>query len=443
MPGPGQVDVKGQSPLSVLLYNFEVGSNTVKSEHMRALLQKVVPLLDGGGSVTIVGMASYTGHEKVNVDLSKRRAQATLNTLSRTVADTGKSAKVKVGVSRGWANAAASGEKYGTEDSRFRSVLVTAWLLPDPPPAPPDLSNMVPLPDMPPTLGDAFDKLSVGEAGVSTAFSIAELFTGAAFVSVATTVVMPILDSIFTILSLPIAWIAAGKLAHFNGWVRGFTDSMQEMAQTYQDPKLDPAKSDTWPALPHPVPHFEWNVPDSQLTADQQEDRGGRREGCDKAFEAIQGLDANPKDVSAQVNGKEVKFKMTGKALLWTLWQTTKGRVGAKFLEQINKKLREQGKKSGPSSSLCRHQVPPLTSLEMRPPPHKRAARKPPLSSPYGARHSRSVLTNQTSRRAIRSRRWTSQSRASTLVKRPKGIVLLAAAFMCPPPPGYEGPRNP
>ena len=58
MPGPGQVDVKGQSPLSVLLYNFEVGSNTVKSEHMRALLQKVVPLLDGGGSVTIVGMAS-------------------------------------------------------------------------------------------------------------------------------------------------------------------------------------------------------------------------------------------------------------------------------------------------------------------------------------------------------------------------------------------------
>ena len=87
---------------------------------------------------------------------------------------------------------------------------------------------------------------------------------------------------------------------------------------------------------------------DSQLTADQQEDRGGRREGCDKAFEAIQGLDANPKDVSAQVNGKEVKFKMTGKALLWALWQTTKGRVGAKFLEQINKKLREQGKKEWP-----------------------------------------------------------------------------------------------
>ena len=39
---------------------------------------------------------------------------------------------------------------------------------------------------------------------------------------------------------------------------------------------------------------------------------------------------------------------MTGKALLWALWQTTKGRVGAKLLEQINKKLREQGKKEWP-----------------------------------------------------------------------------------------------
>ena len=61
----------------------------------------------------------------------------------------------------------------------------------------------------------------------------------------------------------------------------------------------------------------------------------------------------------------------------------------------------------------------------------KRAAREPPLSSSYGARHSRSVLTTQTSRRAIWSRMWTSHSRASTRVQRPRGIVLLAAAFMC------------
>jgi hypothetical protein len=125
---------------------------------------------------------------------------------------------------------------------------------------------------------------------------------------------------------------------------------MQEMAQTYKDPNLDPNKSDTWPALPHPVPHFEWNVPDSQLTADQQEDRAGRREGCDKAFESIKGLDTNPKDITATAKGKEVKIKMTGKVLLWGLWQMTKGGVGGKFLERINKKLREQGKKEWPLS---------------------------------------------------------------------------------------------
>lgn len=349
MSGPGQFYVEGQSPLDILLYNFDIGSSGVKFEHLMALLQNVVPLLDNGGSVTIVGMASYTGQEKVNVELSKRRAQATLSALCRLVAEKGKSAKVKVGISQGWANAVASGERYGTEDSRFRSVLVTAWALPDPPKVP-DLTKIMPLPDMPQTLGEAFDKLSVGEAVVSTAFSIAELFTEAAFVTVATSIVMPILDGIFTILSLPMAWVAAGKLAHFNGWVRGFIDSMQDMAQTYKDTNLDPNKSDTWPTLPHPAPHFEWSVPDSQLTADQQEDRAGRREGCDKAFESIQGLNANPKDIAATADGKKVNVKVTGKVLLWALWQMTKGGVGNKFLEQINKKLREQGKKEWPLS---------------------------------------------------------------------------------------------
>ena len=116
-----------------------------------------------------------------------------------------------------------------------------------------------------------------------------------------------------------------------------------------------------------------------QLTADRREDRGGRREGCDKAFEAIQGLDANPKDVSAQVNGKEVKFKMTGKALLWALWQTRAVSARNSSSRSIRNCV-SKAKKSGPSSSLCRHQVPPLTSLEMRPPPHKRAALRPPSS---------------------------------------------------------------
>ena len=357
--GPGGIEQISQSPFSVRLYNFGIGRprpdevakpGAMKSEFL-PWLRKVAWMLNRSGSATIVGMASYTGQEQTNMELSKRRALATMTALHIMVDDVGKRAKIKLGLSRGWASAAAAGDKYGTEDPRFRSVVVTAWLLPDPPPPKlPDLTTLVQLPDIPDTLGHVFDGISLGEGVISTGISLAELITEATVVAEVLAPIAAVVDVLFLIGGLLFTWIKTGQLAHLNGWVRGFVDSMQDMAGTYRDPHLDPTKPETWPALPHPTPGYSRDVRESNLKSDEQENRAGWREGCDKAFEVIQDLDTNPSPTELTVNnnGKDIKIKVTGKVLLAALWPTSNGDVKGKFLELINRKLREQGKGSWP-----------------------------------------------------------------------------------------------
>jgi hypothetical protein len=348
--GPGKVEVISRSPLSVLFYNFDVGSDVVKTEHMSGLFQHIVPLLDAGGSATLVGMASRSGSEAFNIGLAKGRAAKTLGALARIVGDTGKAAHAKLGYSEGSAAAARAGDKAGAENPRFRACVVTAWFQSVPPkPVLPDGSSAVDLNAMPEvTVGDYMNPASLIEAGVSTGVTIAELITTAAWVAVAVPI-MAVLDAIFNFLTLIWAWKSADERAHFNGWVRGFIDGWQEMANAFSDPKLDPNHPEKWPAIPHPVPKFEWNVPDSELLTSQQEDRKGRREGAEASFKAIQELENNPKDLV--IKGKsEIHLKGTGKVVLWVIYQARKSDVSGGILELINKKLHEKGKGDWPLS---------------------------------------------------------------------------------------------
>jgi len=340
---PGMVEVTSTTPLAVLFYNFKKNSDVVKYEHLSELTKRIAPLLDAGGSVTLIGMASRTGPEGFNIRLSRSRAANMLGALARIVGDRGKSARAALGVSEGSANAARAGDAAGVENPRFRAVSITAWLSADPPdPQLPDGYADIDVSDLPnTTVGHFMDPGAVIEGGVSTAVSIAELISEAAWIGVAAEL-FPILDGVFLIVGLIWTFKEADDLAHFNGWAGAFAQAWQDMASTYSDKKLDPHHPEDWPAIPKPSPHFQYNVPDSALNASDQMARAGMREGVEAAYKAVQNLELNPKDLKVPKTGEVIKG--TGKVTLWWMYQARKGDVYGAVMESINKKLHEKGK---------------------------------------------------------------------------------------------------
>jgi hypothetical protein len=347
LDGPGGVEVTSTTPVSVLFYNFGKNSDIVKYEHLNGLVRHIAPVLDQGGSVTLIGMASRTGPEGFNVRLSRARAASMLSALARIVGDRGKAAHAKLGISEGSANAARAGNAPGFENPRFRAVSITAALSSDPPdPQLPDGYSDVDTSDLPSvTVGDFMDRFGVAEGFVSTTVSIAELISEAGWVVIAAEW-FPVIDGVFLVIGFIWTFKEADDLAHFNGWARGFMDAWQDMASTYSDRKLDPHHPENWPDIPKPSPHFQYNVPDSALTASDQEARRGMREGADAAYKAVQNLEQNPKDLKVPKTNEIIKG--TGKVTLWWIYQARKGDVSGAVLEAINKKLHEKGKGDWP-----------------------------------------------------------------------------------------------
>jgi len=62
------------SYLSVLMYNFDIGSAVLKPEHLHYIETTVYPYLSKKLPATIVGLASRTGPDAFNMTLSKARA---------------------------------------------------------------------------------------------------------------------------------------------------------------------------------------------------------------------------------------------------------------------------------------------------------------------------------------------------------------------------------
>lgn len=156
MKSPGKINEYGQGTyVTAKLYNFEINKFDIKPEHSAWLIGAVVPKLWAGGSLTIIGLASRTGTDALNMKLSENRSRAVIDLLRRFVPN---NFKVAVEVAMGERAALYAGVKDGVEQENWRGVIISAWDKPVPPPPPPP-----PKPVLPPSPVDRkFDKRWLG-----------------------------------------------------------------------------------------------------------------------------------------------------------------------------------------------------------------------------------------------------------------------------------------
>jgi len=125
--GPGQVETRclvsppGSRRQGWSLFNFDIDDATLKAEHQRWLDENLVPLLGQRGvTVALRGTASRSGNAAYNQQLSNRRVEAVRNYLLSK----GATVTQLVASAGGEGDAAAAGQADGTEDARFRAVVV-------------------------------------------------------------------------------------------------------------------------------------------------------------------------------------------------------------------------------------------------------------------------------------------------------------------------------
>ncbi len=117
----------------VRLSHFNIGSHGLHPDHLAFLTSSVVPVLDKGGSILLMGMASRSGSAASNQALSQRRNDEVLKRL-RSISR----ANFKVNQSVAVGEEAARDAKVadGKEDPYWRAVQIVYWGNPEPPPPP-------------------------------------------------------------------------------------------------------------------------------------------------------------------------------------------------------------------------------------------------------------------------------------------------------------------
>ena len=136
MSGPGRIHIFEQRAdmARSRLWNFDIDSARLKPEHERWLLQNGVPLLVRGGSLRIIGLTSRSGSANHNHHLSKRRQDAVIEFLRR---HSRREFAITRQEAQGEDAARFAGVDDGTEDARWRAVILSVWDRPVPPPPPP------------------------------------------------------------------------------------------------------------------------------------------------------------------------------------------------------------------------------------------------------------------------------------------------------------------
>ena len=125
--GPGQVEPRSVPSetntrrLAWKLYNFDVGGIALKLEHQRWLDENLVPLLAiFGAQVRLHGTTSRSGSAGINQQLSEQRVAAVRNYLLLH----GARPAQLIATATGEADAKSADHDDGTEDDRFRAVVV-------------------------------------------------------------------------------------------------------------------------------------------------------------------------------------------------------------------------------------------------------------------------------------------------------------------------------
>ena len=126
--------IPNDSPATVVrLSHFKIGSHTLHHAHLPFLRSEVIPVLDKGGSILLMGMASRSGSAATNQALSQRRTDEVLRNL-RTLTKVNFKVVVNTGV--GELAAQAENVRDGNEDPYWRAVQIVYWDKPEPPPLP-------------------------------------------------------------------------------------------------------------------------------------------------------------------------------------------------------------------------------------------------------------------------------------------------------------------
>lgn len=125
--GPGRIRDNLSKPPSQrfsvtgLLFNFDIDSDVVKSEHQAWLERNVVPLLGVKDAIfSLKGSASRSGNNAHNMDLSERR----VNNVKKFLLSRGGRAEQLSVVFVGEEEAALAGKKDGGEEAEDRAVAV-------------------------------------------------------------------------------------------------------------------------------------------------------------------------------------------------------------------------------------------------------------------------------------------------------------------------------
>jgi len=321
-----------RQPPSLLLFNFDLDSDALKHEHRIGLLDGVVPQLRAGGSLSVVGLASRSGARAHNRALSGGRAERVLAFLRHEVPN-GFAAKQVVGF--GELKAAEEGQPNGTEDPRFRSVIVLVGRGPEPPPTP-EPFDLSPESLLVGSLFPGTDWLSLASKVhdvVSGALGFADLVPAAEVAATG-----GVLGAGLSVLSLtalmPLTWTSVHDQNVANGRIEGYVDAVQSMAEAFSSPALPSLPLSMWPPLPVPTPRA---FSPAELTlVNQREWMQGRREGCALAYEFFRALDRSPLvHKNALVGGRQI--------LGWM--RRAQGRAGIKasLMVAVNRRLTAAG----------------------------------------------------------------------------------------------------
>jgi hypothetical protein len=123
MSSPGEIYVYAQEKelLSALLYNFEVNSAAVKTQHSNWLKANTPRYFARDMKSIVVGLASRTGNDDLNMKLSMHRA-TNVDTIFRALAPPNARPVMDLRLAFGEDAAAITGIKDGVEDRRWRAV---------------------------------------------------------------------------------------------------------------------------------------------------------------------------------------------------------------------------------------------------------------------------------------------------------------------------------
>jgi hypothetical protein len=252
-----RVDQQSQM-IKAWLYNFEIGGSTLKKEHTDLLDSSVGPIIEDGGSIALMGLASSTGTAARDFQLGSKRLHAVLEYLQRHF---GHKFLVAKHISAGKTMALAfkdanltGGTKDNQESELWRAVVINAWnrSMPLPPPAAVDdpFNN----PDWSKIVGQVLDT-SAGILGIiDVAADIAEV-VGASAAAIADLIVGPIA----ALASLPLTWGSADFYAENNGKIQGKADAIQDMADQFKDASFDTKRLADWPVIQVPQIHSSLN----------------------------------------------------------------------------------------------------------------------------------------------------------------------------------------